>query len=394
MNKNNDIPSTIAEKKAIAALRVYLQKKIKVSFNSLSLKKDYEYIHGLYIQYPKNPSALIARGYLEWRFGNKANGELLFERAFKIAKDTGYELKGREIGVNTYLGTSFTDECIIGTQPKFPDFNHVRVATAENSIILAACDEIYFQKFGRAFTDTCLKHSKGAVHIHVINPSQDTLDFFKQIEDARVSFSTEKTEVKRRFYYASSRFLIAPFILDAYDDVNVLILDIDAIVARNVDSLIRALANEPEDVFVPTMTHAWNPWNYHLAGTVLLKNNPLMKEFFRHFSTYYDKAAQRLDANDNAWWIDQNSLYRAILLLEKNGGQAGNVKKYGTIVTGPQNLGKDEFSKLLNLYNDNIDFSGKATTDGNDEFLAVLTPLLKHKGLAAMFLESFYDSCK
>ncbi len=393
MNKNNAISNTLAEKKAITALRMYLQKKIRVSFKELSLEKDYEYINGLYIKYPDNPSALIAKGYLEWRFGDKAKGESLFEKAFKIAKDTGYELKGREIGINTYLGTSCIDEDIIGTQPKFPDFNHVRVATAEHSIILAACDEIYFQKFGRAFTGICLKHSKGVVHIHVINPSKDTLRFFENIQDTRISFSTEQTEINSRSYYASSRFLVAPFILDAYD-ANVLILDIDSIVTRNVDPLIRALANGPEDVFVPTMPHAWNPWNYHLAGTVLLKNNPLMKEFFRHFSIYYDKAAQRLDANDNAWWIDQNSLYRAILRLEKNGGQAGNVKKYGTIVTGPQNLGKDEFSKLLNLYNNNIDFSGRATTDGNDEFIAVLTPLLKHKGLAAMFLESFYDSCK
>lgn len=377
------------EKKEIAALRRYLQKKINETlFSGLSLETDSDYIDGLYQKYPNNPSALIAKGYLEWRFRDKADGIALFEKAFKIAKETDYVLQGREIGVNTFLGTTFSEENVANSRLEL-DIIHVRQAIAKPVTILAACDEGYFQRFARSFLSTCLKHSTAAVHIHVINPSESTKLFFEHQKSNRVSFSFEQTAHTQRSYYASSRFLVASSIFDKYNS-DLLILDIDSVVVRNLDKVLKLVAHEAQDVFVTTMKNAWNPWNYHLATTVYLKNIPRIKDFLTYFVNYYIQADHRLGHYENAWWIDQNALYAAIKFLEKNSGTVGNIRQHGLITYGPMSISKNDFSELFQLYDHNINMAGKVKLDNEDEFLNVLKRLLKHKGLATMFLDAYY----
>lgn len=121
-----------------------------------------------------------------------------------------------------------------------------------NPAIMAACDSHYFMRFAPAFVASIDKNTRFDIHIHVVNPTEEVLalacylnsrvksritytfndlDLATLSKDFKVSDATNRPEV--RAYYASLRFLVAPYILQHAGQL--LILDIDCMVMNDFD---------------------------------------------------------------------------------------------------------------------------------------------------------------
>lgn len=117
-------------------------------------------------------------------------------------------------------------------------------------VVMAACDSHYFIRFAPAFVASIAKNTELDIHIHVVNPTDEVfalacylnsrvdrrvtytfndLDLTSLGKDFKLSNATNRPEV--RAYYASLRFLVAPFILKHAQKI--IILDIDCMAMKN-----------------------------------------------------------------------------------------------------------------------------------------------------------------
>lgn len=107
-------------------------------------------------------------------------------------------------------------------------------------VVFAACDKSYFQDHASSFIYSADAVGKD-VHIHVINPDEDTFSLacvLNATTRVRTTFSFEDTKLPdhpemRRTYYACLRFFVLPMIVNSAKKV--LVLDIDCMVMRPFD---------------------------------------------------------------------------------------------------------------------------------------------------------------
>jgi hypothetical protein len=109
-----------------------------------------------------------------------------------------------------------------------------------SSVVFAAADKKYFEEHASSFVYSADAVGKD-VHIHVINPDEDTFSLaciLNATTKVRTTFSFEETELPsnaemRRTYYACLRFYVLPYIVQHAKKV--LVLDIDCMVMRPFD---------------------------------------------------------------------------------------------------------------------------------------------------------------
>jgi hypothetical protein len=137
-------------------------------------------------------------------------------------------------------------------------------SAASSDLILVACDDVYFEKFAKGFLRSVAETpGQHAVHIHLLEPSQATVD---QVELLRSSTPISLTYTidpciptrglrLRHLYFNASRFVLATLLLQR-GVRNMLILDVDTLMNgspwEKIEQLERnvevALIQRPEKV--------------------------------------------------------------------------------------------------------------------------------------------------
>jgi hypothetical protein len=112
----------------------------------------------------------------------------------------------------------------------------MNISPKDEELVLFSCDDIYFQKYGIYNLLSCndvYQH----VHVHIINPSLDSLVLLEKIIkklSINVSYSTEILNTNLNFYaiksyYYCSRFYVARWLFEKYNLKKIHIVDADVI---------------------------------------------------------------------------------------------------------------------------------------------------------------------
>ncbi|TCM53557.1 hypothetical protein C8J36_1063 [Rhizobium sp. PP-F2F-G48] len=92
---------------------------------------------------------------------------------------------------------------------------------AVDDLILVACDDVYFRKFGLSLLSSMQRDGDmPALHIHLLNPSEETIEHAALLRERhkRLSFTTDDCRDSHpssniSFYYTAARFILAPILL-------------------------------------------------------------------------------------------------------------------------------------------------------------------------------------
>ena len=131
-------------------------------------------------------------------------------------------------------------------------------------VVMAACDSEYFMRFAPAFASSIDRNTRFDTHIHVVNPTEEVFalacvlnsrvsnritytfndcDLTQLGKDFKPSDVSNRPEV--RAYYASLRFLVAPFLLQHAGQL--LILDIDCMVMNDFEMPTKPVGYFPRE---------------------------------------------------------------------------------------------------------------------------------------------------
>jgi hypothetical protein len=107
-------------------------------------------------------------------------------------------------------------------------------------VVFAACDSVYFEEHASSFIYSAEAAGKD-VHIHVVNPTEDTFSLacvLQATTNIRTTFSFEDNKLPenydmRRTYYACLRFFMLPIIVEHAKQV--MVLDIDCMIMKPFD---------------------------------------------------------------------------------------------------------------------------------------------------------------
>ncbi|BBL77139.1 tetratricopeptide repeat protein [Methylomagnum ishizawai] len=192
----------------------------------------------------------------------------------------------------------------------------IPVKDEDEYIILAAADARYVGLFVENFVSSVL-HTCGDVpiHLHIINPNQDSAAALDRIRDAvpwiRLSTTDERVSFPLpRPYYATARFLFARDLLRVTKKPTV-IADIDAVFIKDPRAGVREL--KYADVAVklnPGDHHLEYPWYKVFATSSIFMPGAGSEWFLNAVARYFWKIYDPTGAS-NKWWIDQNALYYA-----------------------------------------------------------------------------------
>jgi len=208
----------------------------------------------------------------------------------------------------------------------------------DDFFIFAACDQKYFDEFGKPFINSIKTNTPHQIHLHLYNPRPDQIEFCQK----HISFTyetigrenfiaavekiekipphdpqykikydrsqglikkinlTHLSEVMEKTYYASMRFVRLREILE-FKNFPCLSVDIDAIVRRELPRLC-----QDGDLH---MFYIANPRdaskNRYLAGAIYLSNSEYSRNFLKDYAR---NITQSLIADDIYWSLDQEIL--------------------------------------------------------------------------------------
>jgi hypothetical protein len=196
-------------------------------------------------------------------------------------------------------------------------------------VITFFCDDSYFRAFSGGIVESLPRDALGlTVHFHIVNPQRGTRTLVDELsrsaERKRLSLhvSSEITLVTDRAYFASVRFMRMREFLQIFDRA-LLYLDTDS----EFETDPRGWLNDfrPDAVNILFCKGPWSggfvPWRAFWAGIVYVPQNGLGREFaevLHHVLAYLWTP----EPNYN-WFVDQNALYTAYLLVREERGEDG-----------------------------------------------------------------------
>lgn len=162
-------------------------------------------------------------------------------------------------------------------------------AIAED-VVLVACDDLYFQKFGLSLIASMgTSQDALALHVHLLRPSDATVAQAAALKAANPKFSFTTDDCHNRhpangieIYYTAARFILAPLLLEA-GVKRLLIIDIDSVLNRSPWPIIDMMpaATSVGLVFRHEMRRDWQKV---LANAVLYKGDDAGKLFAGRFA--------------------------------------------------------------------------------------------------------------
>lgn len=177
-----------------------------------------------------------------------------------------------------------------------------------NDVVFAACDAKYLKEHGQAFVYSLDALDKD-VHIHVVNPDEDTFSFAAllnatTIRDITFSFNDisleHLSEDERRTYCACLRFIVAPIILQTANSL--LIVDIDCFFMKDFDLPERPVAYFPRESLAGTT--GWEQEGTRVAAGAVY--------FHRSAHNIAEKVSVVIRQLHLQWFADQIALSRVL----------------------------------------------------------------------------------
>jgi hypothetical protein len=167
-------------------------------------------------------------------------------------------------------------------------------------VVFACCDSLYFRKYAPAFVSS-LNAIKKDVHIHIIDWDQSDVDLFEKMKDkVDIKFTvtlhrdrTKQRDEEKRTYYACSRFIILPYLLESAGKV--MTLDIDMLIMKDFDFPEKSIGYFPR-MSLPG-TSGWEK-----RGTKVLAS---VTYFTKESIDYAWKIRERILQGPFQWFLDQ-----------------------------------------------------------------------------------------
>lgn len=190
--------------------------------------------------------------------------------------------------------------------------DHPGTRESEMPVIIAAADPHYIRLFGAAFANSLLTyHPDNQVHVHIVDGKPEDFDTLKKqlpaAQQGSISGSVSDTKrwpVHKPPVYASTRFLIAPALLDRFQRT-VLLLDIDSTLLRPLDPLFD-IANTND--FSCWVRPDGGPGGYTAAGAVAFSSGN-GRAVASLTAGYIDRRLS--EESRHLWFVDQAALFRA-----------------------------------------------------------------------------------
>lgn len=202
----------------------------------------------------------------------------------------------RLIAVRSWLSHSFGSECLNEVESSLTGVWPNGARTPD--VILVACDDVYFRKFGRGFLNSVIASShEHAIHIHLLEPSRETLQEVERIRQTQQRLHLSYTSDPclptrglqlRNLYYNASRFVLAPLLLKRGVQ-RLLILDIDSLMNSSPWARLDSLGSKI-DLAMIRRTNKRQPQAKILASAVYYRSGRHGLKFSESFARSILKA--------------------------------------------------------------------------------------------------------
>ncbi|HET6620610.1 MAG TPA: hypothetical protein VFG64_11775 [Dongiaceae bacterium] len=166
-------------------------------------------------------------------------------------------------------------------------------------VLLACCDEIYFQRFAHHLAvSACETNASLHTHVHIYEPSSRCLEDAARLQRGlgnRLTISHEPPgrspyEKASKFFFASGRFAVAHRILDR-NRAPVMAIDVDGIVRRDLRAEMPSLDEWDVGLILrPSQTRVWRKV---LACAVLLNPTPAGRLFSARLAAAVERVLRR-----------------------------------------------------------------------------------------------------
>lgn len=201
-----------------------------------------------------------------------------------------------------------------------------RAAVGRSPVLFACClNDLYFLRFADSLVSS-LAESCGEVdlHFHVAGKQKDCRPHFETLEQRypKVAFglSLEPEPLACHApYYAVDRFMVMPQLAELYDR-DIMMLDADSLVLRDLTALHRRLTSEtPRPDFACFDTGRTEPASVYQATLMYFANSPGCRSFVRLLRRFYFSKLHQ--PPEVSWLLDQAGLFSVALYLEQTGGK-------------------------------------------------------------------------
>jgi hypothetical protein len=155
-------------------------------------------------------------------------------------------------------------------------------------VILAACDDRYFDLFAVDLIKSVSAVQEMAIHLHLLDPSPETIErteILRKEHRCRLTYTIDNcldahNANAKRIYFASARFIVAPLLIDA-GAKRLLIIDVDTVMRHSPWPGV----DEWHDASVGLMfRESYRRWQRILAGCVFLNSDSYSRKFARRFA--------------------------------------------------------------------------------------------------------------
>jgi len=222
----------------------------------------------------------------------------------------------------------------------------------EGPVLMASSDSKYFLKFGLSFVKSAFDAGVRNIHLHVVDPDEESFILLRRIqaEVGDITFTYQETASLKfspdKSFYACSRFLILPSLLDFYNR-SMVVVDIDVAVVRDFNQKIDKL--HCYDVGL-RFSGIPVPWLNVTGACVYVSGSQASIDFCSFTSYYISLMYDTMWGRDN-WVLDQNALFSSYEALSsgmfgENTLVADLSSRHNKLVTPAQHLkgGKEAFS--------------------------------------------------
>lgn len=159
-------------------------------------------------------------------------------------------------------------------------------------LILAACDDTYFQKFATPLLMSMdAMPERHHVHLHLLRPSEATVEKAEALRSSfanvRVSYTVDPCQGLHRdnslgIYYTAARFVLAPLLLDR-GIRRLLIIDVDSVMRKSPWPIIDRMPAHTAAGFI-FRHEKRRAWQKILAGAVMLTERSESRMLARRFA--------------------------------------------------------------------------------------------------------------
>lgn len=208
-------------------------------------------------------------------------------------------------------------------QTRIPEINMVSDAIPiSDTTFLLSTDVNFFRRYGGQILLYAEMLHDVHIHFHILGDPLATKSAISEANtlfDSMLSFQkSSKLSIPptysheavphdvtdARTYYACSRYLVAPSLLDFFSR-DLYIMDIDLFLQDRPDNYF--MFARKFDVTIPFsagLVNIW-PWRRLMAGSVFIKNTPAGRNYANHVKQYIDSY---ITGSSNLWMLDQNAL--------------------------------------------------------------------------------------